>query len=99
MVTLPVGWSQEVPLVTLKRFVSLAALAEAKGEKIFLHCLRGRDRTGEVTAAYLLAKKTFDKPRYAQLTGPLRLIEHKATLQTHFERTLSRAKKYQVRHP
>ncbi len=94
VVNLPVGWFKEVPLDTLKRFISLAALAEANQKRIFLHCLHGRDRTGEVTAAYILAKKSFERAKELGLMGPIRLVNYKTQLQTHFERTLQRAKKF-----
>ena len=93
-VNLHVGWGKEVPFEKLKRFLSIVALAEAKGEKIFLHCLQGKDRSGEVIAAYMLAKKAFDRSRELGLEGPLRLIRYRDEVQAHFERTLARAKKY-----
>lgn len=91
--TLPVGWHKAIPPEKIKRFLFLAAIAEAKKEKIFLHCLQGRDRTGEMTAAYMIAKKAWERSGELRLEGPLRLFV-KGTMegmQNHFEKTLKRA--------
>ena len=97
VVTLAVGWHKPVPMDKIKRFLSLAALAQARKRKIFLHCLHGKDRTMEMTAAYMMAKGSFQRAGELGITAPFPrfFVERTVTRwQAHFEKTLKRAKKY-----
>lgn len=99
VVNLSVGWHKPVSQDKIKRFLSLAALAQAKGGKIFLHCLQGHDRAMEMTAAYMITKRAYKRAVELGLTGPLRLFETDFVngMRTHFEKTLKRALKYRRR--
>ncbi|MFH1586494.1 MAG: hypothetical protein ABID38_01400 [Candidatus Diapherotrites archaeon] len=100
VVTLSVGRFKEIPNEKINRFLRLAALAQAREKKIFLHCLQGRDRTMEMTAAYLIASRQIPLADKLIREKPLRFFvtRWQKGVQTHFEKTLNRARKYPRRH-
>jgi len=109
VVDLSVGWGAEVPQGKLKRFLSLAALAQVHGKKIFLHCLQGKDRTGQALFAYISAKyptpksrqKIIEKLRNTVFTIPIPQIVEAGMRERrqHYERTLERARRFPIRRP
>ena len=109
VVNLAVKWGGQVPEEKLKRFLSVAALAHARGKKIFLHCLQGKHRTGQMAMAYLNARyhTKEDQERFLRehrdrvFTIPIdQLVEsNRAARKTRYQNVFERARKFPHIHP
>ncbi len=53
----------------LRVFMQSVIDCAAKGEKIYVHCGAGKDKTGQFIEAYLEEKKTLELPHRPPITG------------------------------